>query len=124
MKRIRPDRKEYHKTRYKNWRQKASLEEIMFRAIRDRATRAKIQFLITVEDIKIPEYCPIFTWIKLEKWEEGKDINNSPSVDRINPLKPYTKDNIQIISYKANRIKNNASFKELILLGRWAESNI
>lgn len=42
--------------------------------------------------------------------------DNSPSIDRIDSTKGYTRDNIQIISWKANSIKRNASLEELILL--------
>jgi len=45
-----------------------------------------------------------------------------PSIDRIDSTKPHTLDNIQIISWGANRIKNNASLEELIMIGEWAET--
>ena len=41
---------------------------------------------------------------------------NSPSIDRIDSTKGYTPDNIQIISWKANRIKGYASVQELEML--------
>jgi hypothetical protein len=38
---------------------------------------------------------------------------NSPSIDRIDSIEGYTVDNIQIISWKANRIKAYATVEEL-----------
>lgn len=44
----------------------------------------------------------------------GGDRNTSPSLDRIDPTKGYTPDNIQIISTLANNMKSNASDAELL----------
>jgi hypothetical protein len=92
----------------------------LFRNARTRAKRLGLEFSITIEDIVIPEYCPIFG-IKIESgFDSGRE--NSPSVDRIIPEKGYTKDNIQVISYLANRVKNNATLDQLIQIGEWAKT--
>mgnify|MGYP006872253148 CR=1 FL=1 len=44
---------------------------------------------------------------------------NSPSLDRLNPKKYYTKDNVCWISYKANTIKTEANYSEIIMVGKW-----
>lgn len=41
-------------------------------------------------------------WVK-----SGYDKWKKPSIDRINRLKPYTKDNIQLLSWADNRAKEN-----------------
>ncbi len=85
--------------------------------LNDARRRAKIkglEFSITVDDIFIPEKCPILG-IPL-KQGNGKPEDGSPSLDRIDPAKGYTKENVWVISYKANRIKNNATIEELHLL--------
>jgi hypothetical protein len=58
--------------------------------------------------------CPIFGF-KLE-WNGTGFRETSPSIDRIDSTKGYTKDNVQIISWKANRIKGYASVEELEIL--------
>ena len=58
--------------------------------------------------------CPIFGF-KLE-WNGSGFRETSPSLDRIDSTKGYTKDNVQIISWKANRIKGYASIEDLEIL--------
>lgn len=41
------------------------------------------------------------------------------SIDRIFPHLGYVKNNIQVISHKANRMKNSATLDELELFARW-----
>lgn len=43
----------------------------------------------------------------------GHPTDNSPSIDRIDNLKGYTKENIKIISHRANAIKRDASVEEV-----------
>lgn len=51
----------------------------------------------------------------------GKLRDNAPSLDRIDPRGGYTKDNVIIVSFKANRIKSNASVSEILMVGRFYE---
>jgi hypothetical protein len=73
---------------------------------------------LVLEDIVIPEYCPLLG-IKLETCMEKKrrkgpgSQDSCPSVDRIDSKIGYIKDNIWIISKRANVIKNNATVEEL-----------
>lgn len=88
-----------------------------------RAKEKNIPFDLTVEDIKIPDVCPILG-IKLNRAGYGygkgygpKDC--SPSLDRLDNSKGYTKDNIQIISQLANRMKSSATPEQLQLFAKW-----
>jgi hypothetical protein len=97
--------------------------EYYTRVVLDRCRqRAKAQgrpFTIGIEDIKIPELCPVLD-VPLERNFGGKPQANSPSVDCIIPEKGYTPENIQVISYKANIMKNNATPEELVKFALWA----
>lgn len=85
----------------------------------ERARRKDLECTITIKDIVIPEICPVLG-IRLERNKgTGKAAPNSPSVDRIDSSKGYTPDNIQILSYKANCMKNNATAEELRLFAEW-----
>lgn len=87
---------------------------IILEHAKSRAKNKNIEFSLTKDDIKMPEKCPIFE-IKLEKGD-GCVKFNSPSIDRIDSTLGYTKDNIIIISFKVNAIKNNATIEEMELI--------
>jgi hypothetical protein len=84
------------------------IERVLLQAARSRAKSKKIPFDLTTSDILIPKRCPIFG-ILLEKAKGGRAGDNSPSIDRIDSTKGYTKNNIIVISWKANRIKNSGT---------------
>ncbi|RTL05380.1 hypothetical protein EKK58_08260 [Candidatus Dependentiae bacterium] len=86
--------------------------------IKARAKRLGVAFDLELEDIKAPEICPILG-IKLRVNIGGAPGPDSPSVDRLDPTKGYTKDNIQVISNKANTMKHNASSEELLKFAKW-----
>ena len=81
---------------------------------RRNAKRRGEECSLELKDIVIPEYCPVLG-IKLEPGSHSHQ-DCSPSVDRIDSTKGYTKDNVWIISARANRIKNNATLEEIGML--------
>lgn len=84
---------------------------LLLKSARDRAKEKNIPFDITVEDITIPVTCPVLG-IQLQIGEKVV-CNNSPSLDRIKPELGYVKGNIQVLSYRANTLKSNATIEEL-----------
>ena len=92
--------------------------QMLLNASKQRASKYNREHTITLDDIKnkypVDGKCPVFG-IDLQFNSTGFR-DNSPSIDRIDSLKGYTVDNIQIISWKANSIKRNASLEELTLL--------
>jgi hypothetical protein len=78
-------------------------------------TRAKLkgyEFNLVLEDIKIPQRCPIMG--EVLEWIPDGFNPYAPSIDRIDSSKGYTKDNIQVISAIANRMKWNATKEQLL----------
>lgn len=82
-----------------------------------RSKRKRLDFDIDYNFINsiLPTHCSVLG-IEL-RFADGKRNHktgsNYPSLDRFNNNKGYTKDNVNIISQKANRLKSNASIIEL-----------
>lgn len=92
-------------------------QKCLYLAAKSRAKKKKILFNLELSDIVIPEICPI---LKIPLTTNDKvHGENSMSIDRIFPHLGYVKNNIQVISHKANRMKNSATLDELELFARW-----
>lgn len=94
----------------------------LLRWARGRAELNGVSFSLTVDDIEIPEFCPVLG-IPLFHGD-GVSCDNSPTVDRIVPEVGYVPGNIIIISNRANRVKSNASWLELRKLVEFYEEHI
>lgn len=101
----------------KNEQRKSNIEGSLLTACKSRAKKNNLEFNLTKEDIVIPELCPVL--LKPLICGDKSDYNFSPSVDRIDNSKGYTKDNIQVISMQANKMKNNATKEELLNFAKW-----
>lgn len=86
-------------------------ERVLLDTVRRRAEREGRVFELELSDIVIPEYCPVLG-LKIIPRASLKS-GQSASVDRVDTRKDYTKDNVQIISLRANRLKNNATLAEV-----------
>lgn len=96
-----------------------NLERTLFLSAKARAKRLGLEFDLEKSDILIPEFCR-YLGVKLTR-KLGNNRKRSwlnPSLDRINPNKGYTKDNIQIISVRANSMKSNAQIEDLIMFAK------
>ena len=82
-----------------------------------RAKMKNMEFTLTLEDLVIPETCPILN-IPLGVSEKMPGAN-SASIDRLDSKKGYTKDNINVISNRANSIKSDATFEEFEAIYKW-----
>lgn len=86
--------------------------------IRNRAKQKNVPCNLTIDDLVLPEACPILGMDL--RFNKGGHYDNSYSLDRIDNTLGYTKDNVQVISLKANILKNKGTLEDLIKLGEWA----
>jgi len=75
-----------------------------------RANKKNREFDIEINDIKICQFCPLLN-IKMQI-NNTYLKDNSFSLDRIDNNKGYIKNNIWVISHKANRSKYNSTIEE------------
>lgn len=95
-----------------NWKE-VNYQKHLLSSAKYRAKRKGLEFNLELSDIIIPDKCPYLeTVLTSEKLKGHRDSHMS--VDRIDNSKGYIKGNIEIISYKANVMKHNASKEQLI----------
>lgn len=94
----------------------------ILRDVKYRCKKKGIPFDLTLEDLDIPDLCPVL----------GTEINYlggrglcicSPTIDRLIPDMGYVKENCRIVSYRANRIKSDATITELYAVIEYIRSN-
>ena len=100
----------------RQWRTK-NPSRYLYNQAKHRSRKRNIFFDLTPEDIVIPEYCPVLGIpLMMGKGIKSGPTHNSPSIDRIDPKKGYTPDNIRVISWRANSLKSDGTLKELQVL--------
>lgn len=77
-------------------------------------------FNIEFEDIEWPTHCPVLG-IELDYFARGRR-ENSVSFDRVDNTKPYEKGNVVIMSWRANRLKNDGTAEEHRLISNFMHS--
>ena len=111
---------EYHKTYYlKNKKpvqpQQLPTEDfiqLMIWNAKHRAKKLNVCFEINVQNIYIPPKCKYLD-IPLTTIRGKGKLDTNASLDRIDSTKGYTPDNVEVISFLANRMKNNATIEQL-----------
>lgn len=86
--------------------------KILFDSIKRRAKVRGIAFDLSLGDIVIPVHCPVLGIPIVIHTGVGRQPY-LPSVDRIDNTKGYTKDNIIVVSWRANDLKADATLNEL-----------
>lgn len=89
-------------------RRKSNTSRYLWEAAKARARVRGIPFTIAVEDIDIPAVCPVLG-VPLDL----RSRDYVPSIDEIVQGLGYVPGNVCVISGRANRIKSDASLKEL-----------
>jgi hypothetical protein len=91
-----------------------TVEYGMLERARWRAKKYGLSFNLTINDIHIPSICPLLGIpLRVNRGTTGTSSDNSPSLDRINSENGYTRDNIWVISQKANRIKSDLTVEQM-----------
>lgn len=95
-------------------------EAIMLTRIKTRANKNNIPFDLTINDIAIPELCPVLG-IKIRTEPSGLKYptDDCAEVDRLIPDLGYIKGNIIIVSRKANRLRSNATVADLLAVANF-----
>jgi hypothetical protein len=88
-------------------------EKEMYMQVRKRCVADSIPFNLELDDIQIPECCPYLLFPLTRIGGQGRVWTN-PSLDRIDPTKGYTKGNVEVISMRANAMKQAATKEELL----------
>ena len=89
-----------------------------FHNAKARAKKLDIEFSLTKEWLidNAPTHCPLLG--NELTYNAETSVPNCASIDRVDSLRGYTQDNCKIISFKANRIKSNATLEEIEILAR------
>lgn len=95
-------------------------EKAMLQRARGRARDLGVPFDLTLDDFVIPNVCPVLG-IPLRR---NGSIDERPSLDRVRNELGYIKGNVNVISYLANRIKNNATIDQLKRVVAYYEQNL
>ncbi len=80
----------------------------MWHRAKFRAREKDLPFNLEIADLVTPELCPVLG----VPFIEG-DSDYTTSLDKLDPKKGYVKGNVQVITNKANRLKNNGTLDEL-----------
>ena len=92
-------------------------EAKLLTAARWRAKKKGVPFNLTIDDIQIPTHCPVLG-IEL-RHGVGSICQTSPTLDRIIPELGYVVGNIAVISMRANAIKSDAGWQEVLKVAAW-----
>lgn len=106
-------------------RRAQAVQRTLVRSARRRASERGLPFDLHEDDLTIPKVCPVLG-IRIETPERraGERLgprDRSPSLDREVPEKGYVKENVNVISWRANKLKADASVGELRQIVKWME---
>ena len=104
------------KKSFNDWKN-VPIERRIFNRAKARAKERQMEFNIEITDIVLPSECPV-----LHKPFIYGNHDWTYSLDRIDPKLGYIKGNIQIISNRANVLKNDATLQEIEKLFLWMKT--
>ena len=107
--------KKCRRTVNNKWRRTNTVGNLLHKS-KARARLKNIEHTITKQDIILNDICPILN-VPLEY-----GTPYSPSLDRTNSSKGYIPGNVQVVSWRANTLKNNSTLTELKQLVTYMEN--
>lgn len=117
-------RQQQKRSRVKKFQEKIATPrgylQYMIDSAQSRSKRDNLAFDLTVDGLMpMPTHCPVLG-IEFVRGTGGAH-DASPSLDRVDPTKGYTLDNVVIISMRANRAKSDLSLAEIRALAFYCE---
>lgn len=103
-------RESYHRCKHKE----ENIIYFMLKNAKSRAQQKQIEFTLIEQDIILPTHCPILG-IELSK----NSRRYGYSLDRKDPTKGYTADNVWVISQLANAMKWDSNREERLAFANW-----
>lgn len=94
-------------------------EQKLVNKARERSKKRGLPFDLKKTDISVPHLCPILG-IPLIRGE-GKLHENSPTLDRFVGEAGYVHGNVAVVSYRANRMKNDGTAEEHLKIANWMD---
>lgn len=95
----------------------------MLCSAKQRAKAKGLPFAITADDVPIPSHCPVLGIPLRSRLGTGEKASgawgNSPSLDRVVNERGYVPGNVIVVSWRANRIKVDATVEELEAVARF-----
>lgn len=115
----RRSKKKHYTTEKRRERYQKNIVSELYHHAKNRAKIKNIVFTIEEKDVIIPETCPV---LDIPLSFDGKEM--APTLDRkINEL-GYIKNNVYVISKRANRLKSDATIHELEKIVQYMKTNI
>ena len=112
-----------HRHRLRREWESKNVHRKLFTEAKGRAKKRRIEFTITLDDIlPLPTHCPALG-IPLKRCEGGVNDHHSFTLDRVDNTKGYTKDNVAVISFRANKLKSDGTAKEMRAIGDFISSH-
>lgn len=132
LERERAQRAKYRRDHPDYWRRHARkdypFKTNLCASARARARKKGIEATITPADLDWPTHCPVLG-IELDYPERSgrrKNLHaqpNWPSLDRHDPKKGYVPGNVFVMSFRANSLKSNATYDEIILVSKYLSTS-
>ena len=105
----------------RRWR-KANPERLLLQSAKRRAKEIGLPFDLHLEDVIIPDSCPVLHIILMVG--VGASTDASPTLDRIIHHLGYVHGNVAVVSQKANRLKGDATADQHRLTADWIDSKL